>query len=88
MQHRAATLAPPLGPISLSAPHFPRFLVEQVERYDPVNVSPSNFAGKKILCLSGVDDELVNFEQSGTAKFVKNLQKENVDVDFVVEEAA
>ena len=86
MAHRAATLAPPLGPITLDAPHFPLSLAHQISKYDPVNAPTSSFAGKKILCLSGADDDLVNFERSGTAAFVKKLQQEKVDVKFVVEE--
>lgn len=87
MAHRAATLAPPLGPITLDAPHFPLSLAQQISKYDPVNTPSSSFLGKKILCLSGGDDELVNFERSGTATFVTKLQGEKVDIDFVVEES-
>lgn len=84
MTHRASTLAPPLGPLPVAAPHFPASLLAKVSQFDAVNFPLSHFKGRHILALSGEDDTLVNFGQSGTEEFMGRLAREGVDASFLV----
>lgn len=85
MSKRAATLPPPLGPLPITAPYFPKSLLALIAKFDPVQQPLGNFQGKKIYCLSGELDELVPFTVSGTEEFVEKLKKNGVSVDFSIE---
>ena len=76
LSHRAGGLMPPLGPLPITAPYFPNSLLALLAKQDPVNVPPAVWEGRRILVLSGGNDELVNFDHGGTAEFVNRLREE------------
>lgn len=83
MSHRAATSTPP---IAIGPPHFPSTLLSYIAKNDPCNTPLINYKGKKILALSGKDDQLVNFYKGESDKFIEKLVKEGVDVVYWVQE--
>lgn len=85
LSHRAASLAPPLGPLPIAAPFFPASLLALVARDDPVNTPIEAWKGRKILVLSGADDTLVNYEIGGSGAWVAMLKAAGVDVEAVVQ---
>ncbi|GAA5866024.1 hypothetical protein JCM1840_003380 [Sporobolomyces johnsonii] len=77
LSHRATTqIAPPMGPLPVSAPYFPASFLALLERLDPDQVDRGVWKGRKLLVMSGEDDELVNFVKGGTHKFVERLENE------------
>ncbi|GAA6062521.1 hypothetical protein JCM10212_001571 [Sporobolomyces blumeae] len=78
LSDRAQSLAPCLGgPLPVSGPFFPSTFVSLLDRVDPSNLPiESTWKGKKVLVLSGQDDELVPFEKGGTSAFVERLRTE------------
>lgn len=57
----------------MTAPFFPRSILDLIARIDPVNVNPVAWTGKKICVLSGRDDTLVPYDLGGTAEFVDTV---------------
>lgn len=86
LSHRAQHLPPPLGPLPITAPHFPSTLLSLIAREDPVNVSAERWSGKKILVLSGGEDTLVNYVEGASEAFVERLKGEGVDVSVWVQD--
>ncbi|GAA5883701.1 hypothetical protein JCM16303_004777 [Sporobolomyces ruberrimus] len=76
LSDRALNLPPPSGPLSVSAPYFPKTFLDLLKRQDPDQVEMSVWKGRKILVLSGQDDTLVNYVKGGSEKFVEKLKKE------------
>ncbi|SCZ99637.1 BZ3500_MvSof-1268-A1-R1_Chr3-1g06176 [Microbotryum saponariae] len=58
--------------LAIEAPHFPSRLLELWQRLDPIHAPPKAYEGKRILILSGAEDELVNFVKGGTDDFVSS----------------
>lgn len=73
LSNRAKSLPPPWGPVPMTAPFFPRSILDLIARIDPVNVNPVAWTGKKICVLSGRDDTLVPYDLGGTAEFVDTV---------------
>ncbi|GAA5941228.1 alpha/beta hydrolase family protein [Sporobolomyces koalae] len=76
LSDRALSLPPPSGPLTVSAPYFPASFVDLLKKTDPDQVSLSVWKGRKLLVLSGAEDELVNFVKGGSEKFIKVLERE------------
>ncbi|KAJ1302034.1 hypothetical protein OPQ81_000869 [Rhizoctonia solani] len=69
-QHRADGLGLPLAP-----PYLPSSLKCEMERATP---SVEAFRGKDVLVMSGAEDTLVPFEESGTREFTQRLEEAEV----------
>ncbi|GAA5895487.1 hypothetical protein JCM8208_005246 [Rhodotorula glutinis] len=76
LSHRASTLPPPAGPLPLSPPYFPASLVALFAREDPAKVPLATWDGKRVLVLSGEEDQLVNYVHGGSEAFVGRLESE------------
>ncbi|GAA5938030.1 hypothetical protein JCM1841_000212 [Sporobolomyces salmonicolor] len=77
LSHRATTqIAAPMGPLPVSAPYFPSSFLALLKRLDPDQVDLGVWKGRKLLVMSGAEDELVNFVHGGTHAFVQRLEKE------------
>ncbi|BGP57165.1 hypothetical protein JCM8202_005397 [Rhodotorula sphaerocarpa] len=76
LAHRAQNLPAPAGPIPLAAPYFPQSLLAAFDRLDPASPSLSleRWRGKRILVLSGEEDQLVNFVHGKSGEFVEKLK--------------
>ncbi|KAG9086211.1 hypothetical protein FRC07_013151 [Ceratobasidium sp. 392] len=67
--HRAASLGLPLTP-----PYLPNSLKREIERATP---KIEDFKDKDVLALSGAEDQLVGFEESGSKAFTEQLRELN-----------
>lgn len=76
LSDRALTLPAPSGPLSVSAPYFPKTFLDLLKKQDPDQVPMSVWKGRKLLVLSGEDDALVNFVKGGSETFIEQLKKE------------
>ncbi|GAA5834333.1 hypothetical protein JCM11251_007961 [Rhodosporidiobolus azoricus] len=79
LTHRALTLPPPSGPLSVPSSFFPASLVSLLERIDPDRQSMGQggvWEGKNVLVLSGGEDPLVGWKEGGSEAFVARLEKE------------
>ncbi|GAA5842896.1 hypothetical protein JCM9279_004021 [Rhodotorula babjevae] len=76
LSHRAAHLPAPAGPLPLAPPFFPSSLLALFAREDPASVDLARWDGRRVLVLSGEDDELVNFVHGGSEAFVARLGSE------------
>ncbi|GAA6039550.1 hypothetical protein JCM8097_008384 [Rhodosporidiobolus ruineniae] len=76
LRDRALNLPPPHGPIGVPSAQFPASLITLLERLDPDRRPAGAWRGKKLLVLSGEEDELVNYEKGGTRAFVERLKSE------------
>lgn len=76
LAHRAQNLPAPAGPIPLAAPYFPQSLLAAFDRLDPASPSLSleRWRGKRILVLSGEQDQLVNFVHGRSGEFVEKIK--------------
>ncbi|QRV81961.1 hypothetical protein RhiJN_09976 [Ceratobasidium sp. AG-Ba] len=70
LNNRAAGLGLPL-----ESPYLPNSLKKEIERATP---KVEDFRGKDVLVLSGAEDKLVAFKESGSEKFVQQLQEAGV----------
>ncbi|KAG8733643.1 hypothetical protein FRC11_004327 [Ceratobasidium sp. 423] len=66
-QHRADSLGVPLAP-----PYLPASLKREMERATP---RVEAFRGKDVLVMSGAEDTLVPFEESGSREFTQRLEE-------------
>ncbi|GAA5987024.1 hypothetical protein JCM11641_004422 [Rhodosporidiobolus odoratus] len=80
LTHRASRLPPPLGPLPLTGPYFPRTLLSTFSNVDPASRSTEEikqrYKGRKVLVMSGREDGLVNFVEGGGESFVERLRRE------------
>ncbi|GAA5836059.1 hypothetical protein JCM5353_003497 [Sporobolomyces roseus] len=76
LSDRALSLPAPSGPLSVSAPYFPKTFLDLLKKQDPDQVPMSVWKGRKLLVLSGEDDALVNFVKGGSETFIERLKKE------------
>ncbi|SCV74543.1 BQ2448_7572 [Microbotryum intermedium] len=70
--------------LAIEAPHFPSRLLELWQRLDPVHAPSEAYERKRILILSGADDELVNYVKGGTEDFVATRLNNAVGQDGCV----
>ncbi|GAA6006723.1 hypothetical protein JCM11491_003157 [Sporobolomyces phaffii] len=76
LSDRALSLPAPSGPLSVSAPYFPKSFLAFLDQNDPDKVAMSVWNGRKLLVLSGNDDTLVNYVKGGSERFVERLRAE------------